>query len=141
MLSDAQVKTFHENGYLNGGALLSDEHVDILRAEVMRVIDERDRQDVLQPVLCRNLSGDDHAPVWQIVNIWQASPPFKELMSHPQITSAICQLTGSSQLRIWHDQIQYKPPEIGGVNDWHQDAPLWPIIAPMTEVTAWVALG
>jgi ectoine hydroxylase-related dioxygenase (phytanoyl-CoA dioxygenase family) len=23
---------------------------------------------------------------------------------------------------------------------WHQDAPLWPIIAPMTEVTAWVAL-
>ena len=23
---------------------------------------------------------------------------------------------------------------------WHQDAPLWPILAPMTEVTAWVAL-
>jgi ectoine hydroxylase-related dioxygenase (phytanoyl-CoA dioxygenase family) len=23
---------------------------------------------------------------------------------------------------------------------WHQDAPLWPILAPMTEVSAWVAL-
>lgn len=23
---------------------------------------------------------------------------------------------------------------------WHQDAPYWPIVAPMTEVTAWVAL-
>src|SRR5262249_12597926 len=34
----------------------------------------------------------------------------------------------------------YKPAEKGGVNMWHQDAPLWPSIAPMTEVTAWVAL-
>jgi phytanoyl-CoA hydroxylase len=43
-------------------------------------------------------------------------------------------------LRIWHDQIQYKPPQTGGTTHWHQDAPLWPILAPMTEVTAWVAL-
>ncbi len=140
MLSDAQVTMFHENGYVNGGSLLTEEAVEELRAEVMRVIEDRDRSDVIQPVLGRNLSGDEHAPVWQIVNIWQASSPFKALMGHPQITSAISQLTGSHQLRIWHDQIQYKPPQVGGITDWHQDAPLWPIIAPMTEVTAWVAL-
>ncbi|HXV99352.1 MAG TPA: phytanoyl-CoA dioxygenase family protein, partial [Anaerolineae bacterium] len=52
----------------------------------------------------------------------------------------VAQLTSATGLRIWHDQVQYKPPEIGGVNMWHQDAPYWPIIAPMTEVTAWVAL-
>ena len=48
-------------------------------------------------------------------------------------------LTSAKALRIWHDQIQYKPAANGGVNMWHQDAPLWPIIAPMTEVTVGTA--
>ena len=52
----------------------------------------------------------------------------------------MAQLTRAEELRIWHDQIQYKPAEVGGTTGWHQDAPLWPIIRPMTEVSAWVAL-
>ena len=140
MLTASQIAQFHANGFLNGGAVLDDETVEELRGEVMRVIEERERADIEQPVLVRNLSQHEDAPVWQIVNIWQASPPFKKLMSHPQITAGIAQLTSATELRIWHDQIQYKPAAVGGVNMWHQDAPLWPIIAPMTEVTAWVAL-
>lgn len=140
MLTQEQIAQFHTNGFLNGGVVLDDTTVEALRAEVMRVIDERERADIEQPVLVRNLSQEESAPVWQIVNIWQASEHYKNLMSHPKITEGIAQLTDASELRIWHDQIQYKPPEVGGVNMWHQDAPLWPIIAPMTEVTAWVAL-
>jgi phytanoyl-CoA hydroxylase len=140
MLSTQQIAQFKADGYLNGGQVLSDDEVELLRAEVMRVIDQRDQADVRQPVLVRNLSREEASPVWQIVNIWMASEPFRRLMVHPKITEGIAQLTGASELRIWHDQIQYKPPQVGGVNMWHQDAPLWPIIAPMTEVTAWVAL-
>ena len=140
MLTAQQVTDFRANGFLNGGQILDDQTVETLRAEIERVIVEQDRPDVVQPVLLRNLAGDDSAPVWQIVNIWEASEPFKTLLSHPTVVEGIAQLTEATTLRIWHDQIQYKPPEIGGVNMWHQDAPLWPIIAPMTEVTAWVAL-
>lgn len=140
MLTQTQISQFQRDGFLNGGALLTDAEVEELRADVMRVIEERERTDIPQPVLVRNLSSNDSKPVWQIVNIWQASPAFQRLMMRPEITSSISQLTGATELRIWHDQIQYKPPEIGGQTDWHQDAPLWPIIAPMTEVTAWVAL-
>jgi ectoine hydroxylase-related dioxygenase (phytanoyl-CoA dioxygenase family) len=140
MLSQQQIDFFHANGFVNGGRVLSDDVVEVLRAEVMRVIEARERTDIPQPILVRNLARDENAPVWQIVNIWQASDPFKKLMSQPQITEGLAQLTNASELRIWHDQIQYKPPQKGGVNMWHQDAPYWPIIAPMTEVTAWVAL-
>jgi ectoine hydroxylase-related dioxygenase (phytanoyl-CoA dioxygenase family) len=140
MLTEQQVADFHKNGFLNGGIILADDTVEHLRAEIERVIAEQDKPEVPQPVLLRNLAGNDKAPVWQIVNIWEASPPFKALLSHPKIVEGIAQLTGATALRIWHDQIQYKPAQIGGVNMWHQDAPLWPIIAPMTEVTAWVAL-
>ena len=68
------------------------------------------------------LAEEDH-PIWQIVNIWQASEPFRQLIHHPKITKGLAQLTGAKELRIWHDQIQYKPAAIGGVNMWHQDAP------------------
>jgi phytanoyl-CoA hydroxylase len=114
--------------------------VEVLRSEIMRVIDERERKDVPQPVLNRNLSGKEDAPVWQIVNIWQASEPFRKVVTHHQVATAIAQLTNATELRVWHDQIQYKPAQVGGVNMWHQDAPYWPILAPMTEVSAWIAL-
>jgi ectoine hydroxylase-related dioxygenase (phytanoyl-CoA dioxygenase family) len=140
MLTQEQIAQFHADGFLNGGPILNDEEVETLRAEIMRVIEQRDRRDIPQPVLVRNLTKNDAAPVWQIVDIWMASEPFRQLIAHPQITAGIAQLTDASELRIWHDQIQYKPAQIGGQTDWHQDAPLWPIIAPMTEVTAWVAL-
>jgi phytanoyl-CoA hydroxylase len=140
MLTDQQIAEFKANGYLKGGQVLTDQQVDLLRAEMARVIENRDKAGVTQPVLLRNLSGDDNAPVWQIVNIWEASAPYKELIANPKIVEEMAQLTGASELRIWHDQIQYKPAQIGGVNMWHQDAPLWPILAPMTEVSAWVAL-
>lgn len=140
MLTPAQIDQFHRDGFLNGGQVLTDTEVSVLQAEVDRVIEDRDDPDSPQPVLLRNLSGDEAAPVWQIVNIWQASRPFRELIAHPAVTAGLAQLTNATELRIWHDQIQYKPAEIGGVNMWHQDAPLWPIIAPMTEVTAWIAL-
>lgn len=140
MLTQEQIADFHAKGFLNGGVVLSDAEVEELRDEVMRVIDERERSDIPQPVLLRNLSSDHNAPVWQIVNIWQASKPFERLIHNYKIAEGLAELTNAKELRIWHDQIQYKPAAIGGVNMWHQDAPLWPIIAPMTEVSAWVAL-
>ena len=140
MLTEAQIAFFKANGFVNGGQVLSEAEVDELRAELERVIADKEAEDKPQPVRIVNLVGDEAHPVWQIVNIWMASEPYKRLTSHPQITKGLAQLTDATELRIWHDQIQYKPAEIGGVNMWHQDAPLWPIIAPMTEVTAWVAL-
>ncbi len=140
MLSPEQIATFHKNGFVNGGPVLSDAEVEALRGEITRVIDERERTDIAQPVRIINLTGNDATPVWQIINIWQASAPFHTLIAQPQIVEGLAELTEASALRIWHDQIQYKPAQIGGVNMWHQDAPLWPILAPMTEVSAWVAL-
>jgi phytanoyl-CoA hydroxylase len=140
MLSEQEIARFHQDGYLRGRRVLSDEQVERLQEEMARVVREHDRKDQPQPVLCHNLNRDDSRPVWQIVNIWQASAPFRELVQSPQIAAEIAKLTGASELRIWHDQIQYKPAGTGGVNMWHQDAPLWPILQPMTEVSAWVAL-
>ncbi len=140
MLSETQVERFHRDGFINAGQALSAEEVDRLRDELTRVIDQKDRADVPQPVLLRNLNSNPATQVWQVVNIWQASDPFRQVMKTPKIVEEIGQLTGARALRIWHDQIQYKPATQGGVNFWHQDSPLWPIIRPNTQVSAWIAL-
>ena len=140
MLSPAKIEEFGEKGFVLGGRVLGDEEVDLLRAELERVIEEQGSA-VPQPVHIVNLSGKPEAPVWQIVNIWEASEPYRRLTTNPVIVEEIAQLTGASQLRVWHDQIQYKPAETGGVNAWHQDSPYWPILTPKTsQVSAWVAL-
>ena len=140
MLSDEQVAQFHRDGFLLGGVVLDDARVEELREELDRVIAEKDVPGVPQPVRIVNLAGQDDAPVWQVVNIWQASGAFRRHLAEPRIVEEVAQLSAARQLRVWHDQIQYKPAYHGGVNHWHQDAPLWPPIEPMTQVTAWVAL-
>lgn len=139
MLNQDQIDLFQQDGYLRGGTVLTENEVTTLQREIERVILSKDDPHSPQPVMLHNMAGGD-AQIWQIVNIWEASESFHALIYNPVITEEMAQLTGASELRIWHDQIQYKPASVGGVNMWHQDAPLWPILAPMTEVSAWVAL-
>ena len=139
LVSRDQVALFMNNGYVLGGQLLNDDQVEVLRAEMDRVIRDKDNADVRQPHRLLNI-GEDENPVWQIVNIWQASSPFEQLVKYPAVADAISRLIPAKEIRLWHDQIQYKPAQKGGVNMWHQDAPYWWIIEPATQVTAWIAL-
>ena len=139
MPSSEQTEAFRRDGFIAGPVVLGAAQVDELRDELDRVIAEQDRAGVAQPVRIANLDNEAN-PVWQVVNIWQVSQAYRQLLATPLLVEDVAQLTGARQLRVWHDQIQYKPPRHGGVNHWHQDAPLWPPIRPMTQVTAWVAL-
>jgi ectoine hydroxylase-related dioxygenase (phytanoyl-CoA dioxygenase family) len=140
MLTQEQVARFQADGFIKGSRVLGDEEVETLQREMLRIIDEQHTLEQ-KPVLLRNLSGKADAPVWQIVNIWQASEPFRALIHNPVIVQELVQLTGASELRLWHDQIQYKPAQVGGVNMWHQDSPYWPTLMPKDQqITAWVAL-
>jgi ectoine hydroxylase-related dioxygenase (phytanoyl-CoA dioxygenase family) len=148
MLSSQQLEQFQQNGFVKGSRVLNEEEIATLQRETLRVIDERD--SILsapvgqKPVLLHDM-GRAGTPLWQIVDIWMASPPFKTLACSETIAQEVQQLTGARELRLFHDQIQYKPAaangKSGGANMWHQDSPYWPVLQPKTsEVTAWVAL-
>jgi len=136
--ADTPVRT----GWLShAGPMLDDAELAELRGELDEVLrrgPEGFGGSPRRPVLFRNLSGRPDAPVWQIVNMWEAAPAFERLIRHRGIVEAISQLTQMADLMVWHDQVQYKPARHGGATRWHQDAPLWPIIRPMTPVSAWL---
>ncbi|MBI4552840.1 MAG: phytanoyl-CoA dioxygenase family protein [Candidatus Latescibacteria bacterium] len=140
MLSDAQIKTFRERGFLKVGRVLDDDQVERLRERLDLVIAGQSQSN---PELLRNLKGGDldaEQVVIQIVNIWEADDLFQALTYNPTICEMATDLIGTDTLRVWHDQIQYKPSRKGGSTDWHQDHPYWPIIQPADLVSAWVAL-
>jgi len=141
MLSADQVARFKRDGFVLGSQVLSDDEIAALQQETLRVIDQREDDSIPQPVLCHNFTGNPDRPVWQIVNIWEASDDFADLVFNRTIAQEIRQLTDATEIRLWHDQIQYKPASTGGSNHWHQDSPLWPILQPKDQqLTAWVAL-
>ena len=148
MLSTQQLQQFDQNGFVKGSRVLSDAQADELCAEVLRVIDDEENEISREnrPVFCHNLTGNSENPVWQIVNIWEGSPAFEKLVvSNPTLIKEAAQIMRDQmqarEIRLFHDQIQYKPAQKGGVNMWHQDSPYWPILTPKTvQLTAWIAL-
>jgi len=120
--------------------VLSKKHVAVLQKETLRVIDRRNDAGKRQPILLHDM-GKAGQPVWQIVNIWEVSRAFRKLVFNKKIVQAAAQLLHADVVRLWHDQIQYKPAGKGGVNMWHQDGPYWQPLEPKHEqITAWVAL-
>jgi len=150
MLTAEQIAEFDRNGFLKGSVVLNDKQVEALREELDAVMEGR---SVRKPVLNHNMLGVGaegtpydgmkmivNEKVVQIVNIWMASDAFLQHAAHPVISAEIAQLCRTDTVRVWHDQVQYKPPITGGPTAWHQDHPLWPIIQPADLVSAWVAL-
>jgi phytanoyl-CoA hydroxylase len=137
MLSEAEVAEFRERGMLLGPRVYSDAQCAALRERLDAVIDGR---SAAKPEIVRNMLRNSERVVIQIVNIWEADDLFREHLYHPEVCAMVAQLIGHPVLRVWHDQVQYKPPRVGGPTDWHQDHPYWPIIQPADLVSAWVAL-
>ncbi len=139
-LTEKDIEQFKNDGFVCGPKVLEDYEVQELINEVERVIEEQDRTDIPQPKRVYNLSQEESKPVIQIVNIWQGSKAFDKLISNVNLAKAASQLLGHDEIKIWHDQIQYKPSAVGGTTAWHQDSPLWRAMKSYEQVSAWIAL-
>jgi ectoine hydroxylase-related dioxygenase (phytanoyl-CoA dioxygenase family) len=137
MFSEEQIRSFRENGFVKYGPVLDAAQTKALRARLEDVLAGR---TAAQPEAARNMLGGSDRVVMQVVNIWEADDLFREHLYNARICGMVAQLIGTDTLRVWHDQVQYKPPRVGGPTDWHQDHPFWPILQPADLVSAWVAL-
>ena len=61
-------------------------------------------------------------------------------VTNPKIVNIIMDLMGTSDIKLYGDQLFMKPPEIGSEIPWHQDSASWSDIFPMNLVSAWMAI-
>jgi ectoine hydroxylase-related dioxygenase (phytanoyl-CoA dioxygenase family) len=78
----------------------------------------------------------------KIDNSWWADPDLASLATSPRLGEIAAGLLGATSVRLWQDQLLYKPP--GGPSEttigWHQDWASWDTVASHPAfVTAWVA--
>ena len=138
-LSDEQIEFFHENGYVAGIRILSDEQVEQLRKELSRLFDpEHDGQEFWHEYHS-NESADPNRVLFHALGAWRVSPGFHDLLWHRAFGIPASQLLGGS-VRFWHDQLFCKPAEHGGVVAWHQDYSYWTRTQPMAHLTCWIGL-
>jgi ectoine hydroxylase-related dioxygenase (phytanoyl-CoA dioxygenase family) len=69
------------------------------------------------------------------------SKGLRELVTHPILGAIASRLVGAPSIRLWHDQLLYKPMDTPGKQSnvgWHTDRGYWKTCTSANMVTAWV---
>ncbi len=138
-LSEAQVACYRDHGYVAGIKLLTDEQVEILRAELPALMNPAHPRHGLFYEFHSNESPDPSKILFHALGAWRISPAFHDLLWHPAFLVPAAQLL-EGPVRFWHDQLFCKPARHGGVVAWHQDYSYWTRTKPLAHLSCWIGL-
>ena len=138
-LTQRQIDTFEEQGYLAGQRILDESQLETLRESLNTLVQPNHEGRELWYEYHANESTDPAHVLFHALGAWRLSGPFHDLLWHPAFTVPASQLLGG-EVRFWHDQLFCKPPHHGGVVAWHQDYSYWTRTQPMQHLTCWIAL-
>jgi len=139
MLTEEQVRSFEENGFVSGIQILTDEQVDLLNEDLANFQSVNEEQKKLFYYYESNESEDPDKILFHAIGAWRLTPGFHDLIWSPAYRMAAYQLLGQS-FRLFHDQLFCKPAKHGGVVAWHQDFSYWTFTKPMHHLTCWIGL-
>ena len=138
-LTNGQVESFHKQGFVVGNEPLAEEFVDLLCAELDYLISADNTSNPLWHECQVNECDNGTDVLFHALGAWRIAESFHDLLWQPAVTIPATQLL-NADVRFWHDQLFYKPPNHGGGVAWHQDYSYWTRTSPMAHLTCWVAL-
>ena len=139
-LSAEQVAFFRANGYVKGGRVLDARQLEALREGLERIRKgENPRLAELYEV-DEDYRRDPEHNVFHFLGAWLIEEAFHDVLWHPAVTVKVAQLLDTPKIRLWHDQVFYKPARHPGVVTWHQDYSYWTRAVPARHVTCWIGL-
>jgi hypothetical protein len=139
-LSDEQVQSFHENGFLGQVKLLDEGQLEVLKMELDEIADPKHTGHHLFYEFHSNESDNPDTILFHALGAWRISKGFHDVLWNPRFLMAAYQLLGGKAVRFWHDQLFCKPPKQGGVVAWHQDYSYWTRTKPLAHLTCWCGL-
>ena len=143
-LSDSDLDTYHEAGYWVSPPLLSADRVAQLREAHDRIwAGDFDGDGFPQYENSVRKTYDPHK-LRKIDNGWWINDAVRDLVTDGMLGRIAAKLLGCERVRLWHDQVIYKPPtgdagQVGNVG-WHQDYGFWHASDDPNMLTIWIAL-
>lgn len=142
-ITQADKERFDRDGYWISPKLLSDERIAALRAAHERIW-SRDFDGDGYPLYDFNPNFEP-TKLRKLDNGWWINDRVRETVTDPQIGRLAADLLGVDSIRLWHDQVIYKPglngqPSNAGNVGWHQDYGYWQASSTTNMVTVWIAL-
>jgi phytanoyl-CoA hydroxylase len=144
-LSQDQIQSYRQQGYLLVEGFLNEEELSFWRLAVTEAIGQRGGRKM--PGHDTKVGEDDginkesdyFGKVFdQMLNLWQTNDKVKQLMLSKEIGEMVAALAGWKGTRIWHDQALIKRPWANQTS-WHLDTPFWSF-SDRRALSIWVAL-
>jgi hypothetical protein len=138
--ADEDVAFYQEHGYWISGPILPDGVIDAAERGMERLY-ALDTDRVLPDGKLRHGWRPDDGDVLRKNDY--ASLVIDELAAlvrQPVIAACAARLSGAEVIRLWHDQLLYKPSDpVGSANvGWHTDRQYWRTCSSESMLTAWV---
>jgi len=130
---------YEADGYWVAPVLFGPEEVERFRAATARVV-AGEYLTGRAPALSLPVTPTA-TDLRKIDNAWWADPELAALATDRRLGGIAAALLGAAGVRLWQDQLLYKPPggPTGNIG-WHQDWASWDTVASHAGfVTAWVA--
>ena len=145
ILSQQQIDSYRENGFLLIEDFLSEADLTVWREAVAEAIEQRAGRKMPGSEIKVgeddgiNKDSDYFAKVFdQMLNLWQTNDKVKQLMLDKNLGRMAADLAGWEGTRIWHDQALIKRPWANPTS-WHLDTPFWSF-SDRRALSIWVAL-
>lgn len=136
-------ETFDRDGYWISPKLIDDEQIARLRNAHERIWSGDYDGDGL-PMHSYNPSSNPNS-LRKFDNGWWINDEVRKVVTAPYIGQLTADLLGKDEIRLWHDQVIYKPgvgneTSSAGNVGWHQDYGFWQCSNTSDMMTVWIAL-
>lgn len=142
LVTDSDVAFYGEHGWWISPCCLAPTMVDELAYGIARYYaGERDLTLPTDPGT--DWSADTGSAVRQNDYVSLQITEVAEFVAHPLLPAMAARLSGSSEIRLFHDQLVYKPPMRPNVDTtvgWHTDRAYWSSCTSENMLTAWLPL-
>ena len=120
LISNKQMKDFHENG-----------------AVLLPAVIDANQLIILQQAADRALRKSQN--YFHRLRVWEDDPVLKEFCLSSPAPNIVVQLLNTKSVNLFYDQVFTKEPNSNTPTPWHNDLPYWPIRG-MGVMTLWFAL-
>lgn len=140
--TDADVEFYREHGYYVSGRIFTDDELDEYAYGSERYY--AGERDFCLPESIRAFEGwkPDDGDVLRVNDyVSLQNSELSELVRHPLVGAIAARLSQSPAVRLWHDQMIYKPASKVAAETaigWHTDRAYWMTCSSTEMLTAWV---